>query len=291
MEGSRALGGAFVQEEVILRQHFKFYFDAFRRLEIYNKAASLSYYTIISVFPMLLLFTAAIGYFVPERDWIAGVNRFLENILPLQSDLIASNLRALFRNRVKFSWFGLVSLIVSAQMLYVNMDRIINRILHATRKRNVLITRAVFFPWLAGMVFILFTPVLFDIIYAKMKTYGLKISLLSLIAVKGGFLLAAFLTFCFIMAMLPLQKLSPLRVAKAGASFALTIQAGKFVFKLVVLTNLVRYNLVYGSLSSIVLGLLWVFYFYNVFLFFVYWTGRRFDPHYVERKFAAPGGS
>jgi membrane protein len=262
----------------------RFYYGAFKRLELHNKAASLSYYTVISIFPMMLLFTAMLGFIMPGADWVPGIRRFLDDALPMQSQLVLSNIDALMRHKAKFSWFGAGSLVVSAQMLYVNMDRIINRILHEQRNRSVVMTRLFFFPWLAGMVFVLFTPLIFDVAYAKLKGYGWQFSTLAVVSVKSGFVIAAFLMFFFVMVMLPLQRIALSRIARAGLFFALTLQVGKFVFKRVTLLSLGRYNIVYGSLSSIVLGLVWIFYFYAMFLFFAYWAGRRRDPHYVEKK-------
>jgi len=82
---------------------------------------------------------------------------------------------------------------------------------------------------------------------------------------------------------LPTRKLDKIRLGKGAVGFALTIQLGKMLFKLIMQRNLSRYNLVYGSLSSTMLVMIWIFYFYNVFLFFVYWTGREHDPFFNKK--------
>ena len=265
-------------------QVFYFYYHAAIRLELYNKAASLSYYTIISIFPMILVLTALSGYVFPPQKLFAGITYFLETAMPLHSELIMTNLKSLFQKRSGFSWFGLAGLLVSAQMLYVNMEKIINRILHIDKRRNFFLTRLFFFFWLFGMVFVLLTPFVFELASSLMMLLGLPPTFWGTVSVRGGFFIVGFSVFCLIMIMLPTQRIPLRRVVSGAILFALTLQIGKFLFKMIILRNLVRYNLVYGSLSSIVLGLLWVFYFYNMFLFFVYWTGRTKDPKYVERK-------
>lgn len=291
MEGPFPHDRARGEAEDFLKDFFKklyrdvrFYYRAFDRLELHNKAASLSYYTVISLFPMMLLLTAAFGFIMPGTDWMPGIRRFVDDALPLQAELVVVNLESLIRNKATVSWFGAISLLLSAQMLYVNMDHIINRLLHEEKSRHFLMTRLFFFPWLGGMVFMLFTPVIFEVVEVKTRGFGWEISALTLILVKSGFVIASFLMFSFMMTVLPIRRIQTLRVVEAGALFAFTLQAGKFAFKQVTVGSLDRYNLVYGSLASIVLGLLWIFYFYSMFLFFVYWAGRKRDPQYLERN-------
>lgn len=208
----------------------------------------------------------------------------LDEMLPLHSELIMSNLTALFRHKVGFTWFGSISLIVTAQLLYVNMERIINRILHIPKKRSFILTRLFFFVWLACMVFILFTPLIFELLHVMIDSIGLRISYWATLSSKGGFILVSFLMFFVVMLILPAKRLPLKRVATGGLSFSLTLQLGKTIFKWVTLSHLDRYNLIYGSLSSIILGLLWIFYFYLMLLCFVYWVGRKFDPLYIEKR-------
>ena len=60
-----------------------------------------------------------------------------------------------------------------------------------------------------------------------------------------------------------------------GVYFAIAIQLGKLAYHWLTAQNLGRYNLIYGSFASMMLGILWVFYFYNMFLFFVYWSTHK----------------
>lgn len=262
----------------------KFYYGVFLRLELYNKAASLSYYTIISVFPLLLFVTALAGYFAPMQKILAHIPGYLEEVMPVHSELITRNMHALLKYKAGFSWFGFVTLFISAQMLYVNLEKIVNRILHVPKNRHFVLTRLFFFLWLLSFIFILFTPLIFELIGAKIESIGWKFSWFAVLSARGGFVLASFIAFCFVMLIMPVRRLPFLRIAEGGVAFALTLQAGKFFFKFLTLRNLGRYNLIYGSLSSIVLGLVWIFYFYTMFLFFAYWVGRNLDPLYIEKE-------
>lgn len=263
--------------------NIKFYYGVFLRLELHNKAASLSYYTIISIFPLLLFLTALAGYFAPMQKILVNIPAYLEEVMPIQSELIMRNMQALLKHKAGFSWFGFVTLFFSAQMLYVNLEKIVNRILHVPKNRHFVLTRLFFFIWLLSFIFVLFTPLIFELVGAKIQSIGWTFSWFAALSARGGFILVSFIAFCFGMLIMPVRRLPPLRIAKGGMAFALALQAGKFLFKFLTLRNLGRYNLIYGSLSSIVLGLVWVFYFYTMFLFFVYWVGRAEDPLYIEK--------
>jgi len=262
----------------------KFYIRSYRRLEIMNKAASLSYYTFISVFPMMLILAALSGHFISNTFMLEAFTRFVQDALPYQSDLIMQNLSALFTKKKAFSWFGAIALLVTAQILFVNFEKIVNGLLHTTKKRNFFMTRVLFLIWLVSVVFVLFAPVIFEIIATWVATLGFQTETVALFFSRGGFVLVGFIVFFLVMLIMPTKRVNMKRLAYGAIAFALTLQLGKFVFKWFTLRNFDRYNLIYGSLSSMVLVTLWIFYFYNMFLFFVYWVGRDRDPVYIERK-------
>jgi uncharacterized BrkB/YihY/UPF0761 family membrane protein len=151
------------------------------------------------------------------------------------------------------------------------------------KNRHFVLTRLFFFIWLLSFIFILFTLLIFELIGTKIQSIGWKFSWLALLSARGGFALVSFIAFYFVMLIMPVRRLPLTRIAEGGIAFALVLQAGKFLFKTITLRHLGRYNLIYGSLSSIVLGLVWIFYFYTMFLFFVYWVGRARDPLYIEK--------
>ncbi len=262
----------------------RFYIKAYRRLEIMNKAASLSYYTIISIFPMMLMVAAFGSTFLSQDLLVSVVKRFTEETLPYQSDLIMTNLTALFTKKKTFSWFGVGALLISAQLLFVNFERIVNGLLHTRENRHFLITRLLFLLWLVGLIFMLFAPLLFDAVFSRLSGLGSWVTGVQRFFAQGGFVLAGLVMFELVMLILPRRRMNPKRLLEAGLSFAVTLQLGKILFKYFTLRQFDRYNVIYGSLSSMILLTLWVFYFYNMFLFFVYWVGREGDPIYKERR-------
>ena len=249
-----------------------------------NKAASLSFYTVISVFPMLLILAALSHSFVGNEFVLEGVREFSKRVLPYQSELILQTVSSFFSSQKRFSWFGVVTLFISAQILFVNFEKIVNGLLHTEKPRHFLKRRLLFFMWMVGVIFVLLAPLLFEMFSGWVGYFGFSTRFISQYFVKGSFIVFGFAVFWVVMMILPTHRIAFRRLVMGSAIFALTLQAGKLIFKWYTYKNFERYNLAYGSLSSVILTLLWIFYFYNLFLFFVYWVGRDRDPVYLERR-------
>jgi uncharacterized BrkB/YihY/UPF0761 family membrane protein len=73
--------------------------------------------------------------------------------------------------------------------------------------------------------------------------------------------------------LLPAARIHPKRMILGGLLFSTALGLGQLGFRTFAARNLVQYNIIYGSLSSLVLGALWIFYFYQMFLLCIFWTG------------------
>lgn len=266
-----------------LKQKLLFYIKAMKRLEIINRSASLSFFTAVSIFPMIVVVVFVTSLFF-SAEALQNLLLVLEENLPLQSALVSQNILAIFEKRKSIGWINIAALLLSAQVLYMNLEKNINFILHTQTKRHFLLNRLFFFVWLFAMVLVIFSPVLMSFLSHMFPVVTNQIAGFTKISGHVSFVLTTFFMFCVILLILPRRRLGLTRMLKAGFSFALVLQGGKLLFKWFVFKNASRYNLVYGSLSSIFLIMLWIFYFYNVFLFFVYWAGRKNDPVYLSQK-------
>ncbi len=251
----------------------KAYRDEYRRLDLSNKSASLSFYTVISIFPLMLLLITVTGFLLPGSTVGLEIQRLVQDFYPLQSATIFKNLESLFAKRRTFGWFGGIGLLFSSRLLYLNLEKSVNDLLQTNQKRHFLLRRLFFLAWLLGVLGVVLTPLFLGAIKKGLAYFNVILPTASS-SPRGFFLLAAFLMFFLVVAMMPTQRIRLSRIAWGGLLFALALQLGKLVFRWFAVRNLVRYNLIYGSLASIVLAALWIFYFYHMFLFFIYWTGR-----------------
>ena len=74
---------------------------------------------------------------------------------------------------------------------------------------------------------------------------------------------------------LPTRRVPVRRMLAGGLLFAGALVAGQVAFKALTARSVAQYNLVYGSLASLMLGAIWIFYFFQMFLILIYWTGKK----------------
>ena len=262
----------------------RFYFRVFQRLELMNKAAGLSFYTAIAIFPLIMVLLAASQAFLKPEIVLQTLERVFSAFLPYQSDLLRTNLKSLYAQRHSVTVVGGLSLLVTGQMLYVNLERIMNSLLHVKMTRRFWQTRIWFFVWLSAMVTALFAPLALDFLFVGLAQFGIRVPFIAKFANQGAFLLLVFLMFVSAMIIVPTRRPRPGKLLFGAVMFTIATAIGKSVFRILTLKSFGRYDLVYGSLSTLVLVALWVFYFYNIFLFCVYWVGREHDPIYRESR-------
>lgn len=256
-----------------IREAFAHYW----RLNIAGHAASLSFFTLVSLFPLCFFLVHILSAVFPYERAVGEIVGFIQNFLPYQSPLVTENLRTVFARRHTFSLFGAAILFGSAGMMYINLQHIIHDMLQTTRRASFFMTRLSFLVWMLGMVIVLLSPLVFSFIINIIGTTGLKLTLVGSLLNKGGVLIVGFLIFYLVIVSMHLRRLPFKRVLVGALLFAIAIQVGKMAFVKLTALNLVRYNLIYGSFASLMLGALWIFYFFNVFLFFVYWTTKIRD--------------
>lgn len=247
--------------------------DAYKRKDFTNKSASLSFYTIISIVPLVLVLTTLLGQVVPQEVLVHEMMQMIEQFFPIQSPVVLTSLESLFVQHRTFGWFGVATLLLSSRLLYLNLEHIVNDLLETGRKRNYLLRRLFFLVWLTGSMLVLLTPLLLGAVRRTLSIFDFILP--AALASRGVFLFSAFSMFFCAALILPTRRVPVRRMLAGGAVFACALVAGQIAFKALTERSLAQYNLLYGSLASLMLGALWIFYFYQMFLLLIYWTGKK----------------
>jgi membrane protein len=258
---------------VLVLRRFKGWWAAYTRKDFTNRSASLSFYTIISIVPLVLVLTTVLGHVVPQQVLVREMMQMIEQFFPIQNPAVLENLKSLFVKRRTFGWFGVVTLLLSSRLLYLNLEHIVNDLLQTGRKRNYLLRRLFILVWLAGSMLVLLTPLLLGAVRQTLSVFELDLP--PALATRSAFLVSAFLMFFCAALILPTRRVPVRRMLAGGAYFAGALIAGQMAFKTLTARSVAQYNLLYGSLASLMLGALWIFYFYQMFLMLIYWTGRN----------------
>lgn len=260
----------------------QYYSKAIRRLEIWPKSAALSFFTIISIPPLVLLSIRVVGVVVPTKNVLSVIQKFMLNVFPYGSERLSVDLTRLISQDFKFGWFSLLSLMISAQVLFVQLERVVNKLLHAQKNRNFIVTRLMFFVWLVALMGLLLAPIGVEMVGQVLRrVFEIKSSMYKPIASQAGFFVISFAMFYVLMLILPKERVGFMRLLKVSFGFGFLLTLGKALFQQLSIYQFARYNVLYGSLTTIILLIVWVFYFYNIFLVCVFVIGRRKDPFYI----------
>src|SRR5579885_2114983 len=211
---------------------------------------------------MIFLILTVTGLLHPGGMVATEIARLIDSFFPFHSAMIIKNFDSLFTKRRTFGVFGGVGLLISSRFLYLNLERSVNELLQASRRRHFVLRRLLFIPWLLGILIVLLTPLFLGALRNLLLYFNLNFP--AALASQGVFLLCSFLMFLWVTFLMPTKRVHGPRILLGGLLFSGTLALGKIAFRLFAAKNLVRYNLVYGSLASAVLAALWIFYFYHM---------------------------
>jgi membrane protein len=238
---------------------------AFIKDECYYPAASISYFSIVALVPLSLLIITFFGYLIGENQ---EIYRFilsgLTNLFPAATEGITAELRKVITYRgISILMLGVYALL-SLQLLY-SIEHAINMIFKIPKKRHFLLS--IFWSLLIITLVIIFLLLSFTVSTTAglFKKYSVSVFGIA-IGYKAGILLAyitpfllVLLTFTAIYIIIPRVKIS-WRKAFTGALFVTVMwELSKYFFTWYV-KNVIHFGTIYGSLTTFILFLLWVYY-------------------------------
>ena len=238
--------------------------NTFSKARASQAAASLAYYAVFSLFPLLLVIIAGGSYFLNSQQVYQSVTRLVQDSLPVSPQLINENLRQVLDARGAVGIFGLLTLLWSASGFFTNLAYNINLAWPDASRRNFLEKRLVGLGMIAGLSGLLILSLSLDWITTLVPFLNINSasppssSLLRLFSDLASWL-TIFLLF------LALYRWVPTATVHWNATFwgaLITSIAWKVAttgFNWYVSSGLGSYSLVYGSLGAIVALLFLIF--------------------------------
>ena len=237
-------------------------FRSFREHGCYFLAAGISFYFMLSLIPMLFLLLAVIGYFLRgtttvREDLMAAVHQYI----PFLTEEIVRNIEQVVQNPGLLGWIGGAGLFLSTDLVFVAVQSSLDRIFVPSR-RGFLKSK---------MLSVLLAVVVFCVILLTIAVNAVDTSLERLVAeteLSGfpvglhvstwtiGLLLVG--SFTLAIRVLPHTDVS-LRYAFWGGA----VGAGAWLLIKSVyvwyLQNVSKVGPLFGSLSAVILTLIWVY--------------------------------
>jgi len=115
--------------------HSRFILSTFLDKELTLFAASLSFYTIFSFIPLLLIMMTVLTSLESFSDIYLQMQGFIfSNLLPVNSEVIMEYINGFLQNSLEMSTLSFVMLFVSSLLFFKNYEFIANRMFHAPQR-------------------------------------------------------------------------------------------------------------------------------------------------------------
>ncbi|MDJ0941575.1 MAG: YihY/virulence factor BrkB family protein [Woeseiaceae bacterium] len=228
-------------------------------------AAGIAYYTFLSIFPLLLGLVSLGGHFLRSEDLQLRLNRLIIETLPASAEFVARNIESVVRIRGAAGITSILVLLWSASKLVGVLSRSINRTLGLRRDHAAYLSPLRYFMLtvlVAVLVIIAITiaPIIEVLAEQQLSFVDPRINwLIEIIAgntvgiaITGGLVTVVYM-------LIPYHRPEFSEILPGLAAATLALEIGKRAFAWYV-DQAADYSAVYGSLSSIIVMLLWMYF-------------------------------
>lgn len=238
-------------------------------------AAAMAYYTLFSLFPLLIVMVTVISYFVSPEQTNELLKQLLTGAIPVSEELLTKNINRIFEVRSSVGVIGTVGFFWSSSRAFYLLVDGVNHAWAKDERRPFFQKRlfglAIVVVLIIVLIVFMFSSSIFNILL-KSQPAGVQIGgWLGFdfwsVAAQSGNWIAPFLFFVSLY-----HWVSPGEVpwkVSIGASALTTIiwRMASNVFKWYLGSGFSRYEFIFGSLSAIVVLLFWI-YISSVIIFF-----------------------
>jgi len=119
----------------IVVEEVKLFVSSFLDKELTLFAASLSFYTIFTIIPLLLIVMAILTSLPSFSEYYEKIQGFIfSNLMPVNSDTVMYQINGFLANSSKMGAIGFVAILVSSLLFFKNFEYIANKIFHAKQR-------------------------------------------------------------------------------------------------------------------------------------------------------------
>ena len=252
--------------------------DEFRRVDGIRSSAAVAYFALLSFLPFLIMTLAALGFVLAALGkGYASQDEFINQILsttaaaiPFWHEALAARMRELIQVREAMGIVGATALVFTSSLVFSALEDALNRIFEVARQRHVVKSKLIFVGFVATLgVFTVIThyvTVFADSFIAAAGGKPLYEYLYSTeMASKLIGYVGTVLAFIVLLRYFCRERIRLVYLWLGASIFYLLFELAKFGFSLY-LEYVAQFSALYGSLSTLMVLIIWTFYTVVVFL-------------------------
>ncbi|MEE9914088.1 MAG: YihY family inner membrane protein [Deltaproteobacteria bacterium] len=264
-----------------------------------NQAAAIALYAILSAIPLFILTILATGSFFSTNPGVQeDIASAVQSFHPYFSGDILQQLGHIEGKGKVLGWIGVLGLVWLSAAIFNAIESALNHIFRSERKRNYFISKLMAIcmiptAWIVGGLSVLMSYVAALIAGAPLVLPGdIEISLTLPAEIVLRYLIPYAMVVILVTAVYRIIPTAGIRfsvVLAGSAVFAFLLEVAKQFFTWY-LASYTRYHIIFGSLETVVIMVIWVFYIALIFLFCaeVMSSYERRDVLLLERALLKP---
>jgi len=252
-------------------------------------SASIAYFSILSLFPLMLLFVVVSSVYIGHYELSGQLAVVLQRYLPVKPDFIMRNLAGISRSHTRVTLLSLLLLLWSSSGVFLPLEKALNRAWDVKKERSWWRSRLLALEMALTFGFVMLVSSglvgvnVFVHHWVRVRVYH-PAGFLAEIAYPGGVVLATFaLTLAMFLVLfqrLPNRSLQIRQVLPGAALTALFWEAARSLFTL--LLPVFNYRHVYGSIAFVVALMTWAYVSSVVILFGAQVSNALYDTLEVD---------
>lgn len=230
-------------------------------------AASISYYSLFSMFPLLLFLVSILGFFINKIGAPIEIAELITQAIPISRDLVYNNLIQILNARNLGGIIGIIGLMWAASSVFITVSRNINRAWSDASVRNVIQNRLVAFTmivillvltggWIASTVLFSLVPKIVIPFFGEIDIFQTQTwnYLSNLLPWSLAFLILLGLYFW-----IPNTQVKWKEAFWGALIASIALNLATRVFTWLMSSGLAAFDILYGSLGTALALLTWVY--------------------------------
>ena len=229
-------------------------------------AAAISYYILLCLFPLVLAAISVFGFIIREPDTGAKVIEVVTDFLPVSGDFVERTILSVSNNWSTAGIIATVGLIWAGMAVFNALRKSLNTAWGVRKPRPFLVERLMELLMMLGFGALMITSVALTTTFKVIREANLPVfgdrftdgSLPWQFAVMAISAFVSFLAFFFLYKLVPNIKVYWKHAAIAALAAAIAFEVVKNFFAWFV-TNFATYDIIYGSMGTIIALMIWAY--------------------------------